>query len=79
MTHNLRKRNFVRGIEHFVRAAVVERHRWRLSGRPRPNDDVAALREVDVANVCRAAVRGHALDDLLSHQRRRTHRVLTAG
>jgi hypothetical protein len=56
------QRHVMRSVEGVGGAAVVERHgRW-LSRRPRAYDDVAALREVEVAHVGASAVGLHAVD-----------------
>lgn len=67
------------GIECSGSAAMVERTRRGLPGGPWPDDDVAALREVDMSHIAAPAVRCHSVDDCLGHCRRRRQAVLSAG
>ena len=78
VAHNSGQRHIMRGIESLGGAAIVERHRWRLTRRPGPYDDVAALREVEVPDVRASAVGRHAVNDDPCHGRRWQRRVLTA-
>jgi hypothetical protein len=51
MINKGRERHVMRGVEGLNAAAVVIRHGRCLSRRPRPHDDVAALREVEVTQI----------------------------